>query len=110
MIGSITNIHKSIMDLERNPTNGKKQIDTQTLDDLRNYARSMGADEIGYSSISQEWIFKNLAIRYTQAIVLTMEMDKDRMNLAPNPDTAAMVHETYNQLGPVSNNCRVALR
>jgi hypothetical protein len=35
--------------------------------------------------------------------VLVMEMDKKRMNLAPNSDTAVMVHETYYALGQVSN-------
>jgi epoxyqueuosine reductase QueG len=55
-------------------------------------------------------VFKNTAIRFTQAIVLTMEMDKHRMDLAPNPDTAVMVHETYNQLGQASNRVADWLR
>ena len=110
MISSIINIRKSIYDLEKNPTPGKKQIDAQTLDDLREFARSVGADEIGYCTVPEEWVFKDTAIRYTQAIVLSMEMDKDRMDLAPNPDTAVMVHETYNQLGRVSNQISDWLR
>ena len=32
------------------------------------------------------------------------------MGLAPNPDTAVMVHETYNQLGLVSNKIADWLR
>ena len=110
MIGSIINIRKSIYDLEKNPTNGKKQIDAQTLDELREFARSAGADEIGFATVPQEWVFRDTAIRYTQAIVLIMEMDKARMDLAPNPDTAVMVHETYNQLGQVSNKIADWLR
>ena len=110
MIGSIVNIRKSIYDLELNPMNGKKQIDNQILIELRDFTRSVGADVIGFSPVPQEWVFKNLAIRYTQAIVLTMEMDKTRMDLAPNPDTAVMVHETYNQLGQISNRIAVWLR
>jgi len=110
MIGSILNIRKSIYDLEKNPANGKKQIDAQTLADLRDFSRSVGADEIGFAAVPQKWVFKNLAIRYTQAIVLVMEMDKARMELAPNPDTAVMVHETYNQLGQVANQIADWLR
>ncbi len=110
MIGSIINIRKSIFDLEKNPTDGKKEIDPETLDELRQFAKSVGADEIGFASVPQEWVFKNTAIRYTQAIVLTMEMDKARMDFAPNPDTAVMVHETYNQLGQVSNKIADWLR
>ncbi len=110
MIGSIINIRKSIFALEKNPTDGKKKINPKTLDELRQFAKSVGADEIGFASVPQEWIFKNTAIRYTHAIVLTMEMDKDRMDLAPNPDTAVMVHETYNKLGQISNKIADWLR
>ena len=110
MIGSMNNIRKSIYDLELNPGNGKKQIEEKTLDELRSYAKSVGASEMGYASVPQEWVFKDLAIRYTKAIVLTMEMDKARMDKAPNPDTAVMVHETYNQLGVVVNKIADWLR
>jgi formate hydrogenlyase subunit 6/NADH:ubiquinone oxidoreductase subunit I len=110
MVGSIINIRKSIYDLERNPSDGKKHMDAQTLIELGRFANSVGADEIGFAAVPQEWVFKNLAILYTQAIVLVMEMNKDRMDLAPNPDTAVMVHETYNQLGQVSNKIADWLR
>jgi epoxyqueuosine reductase len=110
MIGSIINIRKSVLDLDRNPNEGKKQIDPKTLDDLRRFANSAGADEIGYAAVPQEWVFQDTAIRYTQAIVLVMEMDKARMDKAPSRDTAVMVHETYNQLGQVSNQIADWLR
>jgi ferredoxin len=110
MLGSVKSIRKSVLDLDRNPTDGKKEIDPQTLHELQRYAKSAGADEIGYSSVPQEWVFQDTAICYTQAIVLVMEMDKERMSLAPNPDTAVMVHETYNQLGQVSNKVADWLR
>ena len=85
-------------------------MDAQTRAELRQYARSVGADEIGFATVPQEWVFQDTAIRYTQAIVLVMEMSKTRMDLAPNPDTAVMVHETYNQLGQVSNQIADWLR
>jgi ferredoxin len=110
LIGSITNIRKSIYELEKNPVNGRRRIESQTLAELGRFARSAGADEIGYAAVPQAWIFRDLAIRYTQAIVLVMEMDKARMDLAPHPDTAVMVHETYNQLGQVANQIAYWLR
>jgi epoxyqueuosine reductase len=110
MIGSIINIRKSVRDLERNPIDGKRKIETRTLAELREFARSVGADEIGFAPVPQEWVFQDTAIRYTQAIVLVMEMDKERMALAPSRDTAVMVHETYNQLGQVSNKIADWLR
>ena len=110
MIGSVVNIRKSVRDLDRNPTDGKRQIDAETLEDLRDFSVSAGADEIGFTPVPQEWVFKDTAIRYTRAIVLVMEMDKARMSLAPNPDTAVMVQETYNKLGQVSNQIADWLR
>jgi ferredoxin len=110
MIGSMTNIRKSVLDLEHNPPDGKKQIDSQTLDDLCSYTGSVGADEIGFASVPHEWVFQDTAIGYNQAIVLVMEMSKARMEKAPNPDTAVMVHETYNQLGQVANKIADWLR
>jgi ferredoxin len=110
MIGSVINIRKSVLDLEHNPTDGKKQIDAETLQELHEFARSVGADEIGFTPVPQEWVFQDTAIRYTQAIVLVMEMSKERMSLAPSRDTAVMVHETYNRLGQVSNKIAGWLR
>jgi len=110
MIGSILNIRKSIFDLEKNPVNGKKEIDAETLNKLRAYAKSVGASEVGFAPVPQEWVFKETAIRYTQAIVLIMEMSKERMDTAPSPDTAVMVHETYNQLGQIANKIADWLR
>jgi epoxyqueuosine reductase len=110
VLGSVTNIRKSVRDLERNPVDGKKQIELQTLEALRVYARSVGVNEIGFCSVPQEWVFKGTAIRYNQAIVLVMEMDKEHMSKAPNPDTAVMVHETYNALGQASNKVADWLR
>ena len=110
MVGSMINIRKSVHDLERNPAQGKKRIDNETMVALRDFARSVGVNEIGFAVVPQEWVFKDKAIRYSQAIVLVMEMSKSRMNLAPNPDTAVMVHETYNQLGQASNKIADWLR
>jgi hypothetical protein len=110
MFGSVVNIRKSVLDLDRNPTDGKRQMDDKTLDELIRFAKSVGADEIGYATVPQEWVFQDTTIRYTQAIVMVMEMDKERMSLAPNPDTAVMVHETYNALGQVSNHIADWLR
>ena len=49
VLGSVTNIRKSVRDLDRNPLEGKKQIDADALEELRQFASKVGADEIGYS-------------------------------------------------------------
>ncbi len=110
MLGSMSNIKKSVFDLANNPSPGKRHIDPETLAALEQYAHAAGADLIGYTSVPPEWVFQDTAIAYNQAIVLVMEMSKERMALAPNRDTAVMVHETYNALGQVSNRVADWLR
>jgi hypothetical protein len=110
LIGSLTNIRKSVTDLAQNPSPGETRIDSETLVEMESFAHSVGADLFGYTSVPQEWVFQDTAIAYDQAIVLVMEMSKERMDLAPNPDTAVMVHETYNSLGQVSNHVAQWLR
>jgi epoxyqueuosine reductase len=110
VLGSVINIRKSLYDLDRNPPNGKKRIDPQTLDELIQFARSVGADEVGFTPVPQEWVFQGIAIRFTNAVVLVKEMSKERMAHAPSRDTGIMVHETYNALGQVSNKIAAWLR
>ena len=69
-----------------------------------------GADEIGDAPVPQELLFRDTAIRCAQAIVLATEMDRGRMGLAPNRDTALMLHETSIRLGQVSNRIADWLR
>lgn len=61
MIGSMLNIRKSVQDLDHNPKNGKKQIDSETLDELRCFARKVSVDEIGYCTVPQKWVFQDTA-------------------------------------------------
>lgn len=110
MVGSMVNIRRSVYDLEKNPSPGKTQIDAATLQALIDYAHQAGVDEVGFASVPTKWIFQDTAIAYNKAIVLVMEMSKDRMDTAPSPDTAVMVHETYNALGQVSNRIAEWLR
>lgn len=100
---SAWNIRKSVKELALNPANGRKQITPELLDDLRIFARSVNVDDIGFATVPRQWVFQETAIRYDRAIVLVMEMDRARMNTAPSPDTAVMVHETYDALGQSAN-------
>ena len=110
MVGSMTHIRRSFLSLERNPPHAKKHIDDATLAELQAYAHAIGADEIGFAAVPAQWVFRNAAIAYDRAIVLVMEMDRERMSTAPSPDTAVMVHETYNALGQVTTRIADWLR
>jgi epoxyqueuosine reductase QueG len=72
--------------------------------------RSVGVDTFGYSRVPQDLVFEGKAVLHPHAIVLAMEMDRERMDHAPSPDTAVMVHETYNQLGIAANRIARYLR
>ena len=65
-------IRKSVEDLDRNPIDGKKHMPAALKAELRAFAKSVGADEIGFTTVPQEWVFQDTAIRYTHAIVLVM--------------------------------------
>ena len=110
VLGSVRNIRRSVFEVDRNPADGKTQISDEELRALRNYAKEIGVDEIGFAEVPQEWVFEQTAILGSHAIVLVWEMDKERMNLAPHPQTAVMVHQTYNELGVAANKIANWLR
>ncbi len=110
IMGSMRNIVKSVADFRKNPERGRTTIDPEELKELRTFAKTVGADTVGFARVPREWVFRNTAVLYDRAVVLVMEMDKRRMAKAPNPDTAVMVHETYNALGQTSNKVANWLR
>lgn len=94
---------KAIQSLKENPGEPKRAIDPQTLQTFEKYAASLGIGGIGYARLPRELIFKERAVLYDKAIVLLMEMDKDKIERAPSIDTFRMVFETYDALGKVVN-------
>jgi ferredoxin len=69
---------------------------------LEDYARTLGASSIGYTQVPEQWIFEDKAILHLNAIVLTMEMDKVRMDTAPSSASAQAVFEICRDLGIVA--------
>jgi epoxyqueuosine reductase QueG len=59
----------------------------------------MGVSAIGYTKLPQPWIFQDKAVLYDNAIVLTMEMDKQKMDTAPSPASHLAAVEIYHYLG-----------
>jgi epoxyqueuosine reductase len=77
---------------------------------LEAFMRLAGVDLFGYTTIAPRLIFQGKAVRHANVIVLAMEMDRARMDNAPSPDTAVMVHETYDRLGFTANRIARYLR
>jgi epoxyqueuosine reductase len=63
----------------------------------------LGASSVGYTQVPERWIFQNKAILHTNAIVMTMEMDKPRIDTAPSQAGLEAVLEIYRDLGRIAN-------
>ena len=97
-LGSIKGVKKTL-ELSKKTDSKIDKIDDVFLNQFRTYARSIGISSIGYTEVPRNYIFKNYAILYPYAIVLSMEMNKDQLNKAPSKDTGTMVFKTYYDLG-----------
>jgi epoxyqueuosine reductase QueG len=99
-----------MLSLRKNPPQPKTHASKEFLDDLGHQARSLGVSSIGYTRMPERWIFQGKAVLHLNAIVLTMEMDKARIDTAPSPAGAQTVFEIYRDLGIAANKIATYLR
>jgi NAD-dependent dihydropyrimidine dehydrogenase PreA subunit len=104
MACSFKGLRRAVTGLRDNPHIGKTEIDEETLAELEEYARSLGATDIGYTRIDPDRIFRGHTLPFPNAIVFTIEMDYDRISQAPSIPTYQEIHRTYCQLGVVVND------
>lgn len=104
------NIQYSRSSLDRNPENPKTRVDDKFLGELESYAKTLGIGAIGYTKLPRNLIFRELAVLYDNAIVLTMEMNAKKIARAPSQETESMIFETYDSLGIASNRLADFLR
>lgn len=102
IISSVNDIKKTVKTITEGMDSPKTEISREELLELETYCRNLGINAIGYAKVPRKYIFQNKAIRYENAIVLAMKMDKEKLALAPSKETGVMVHKTYNKLGKVS--------
>ena len=110
LLGSLRGIKASMEELDENPAEPLTEIDDIGIAELEAFALANGANSIGYTTVEPHWIFKDKAILHPNAIVLTQEMDKERIDTAPSKAAGLAVHETYNHLGQLSNTVARYLR
>lgn len=110
MRSNIRNINISIDSLDKNEECKRKNIDDNFLQNLKNFCNEQGIASIGFTKLPRRLIFKDKAVLFENAIVLTMEMDKDRIALAPHRKTVKMIMNTYNNLGIAANKVASYLR
>lgn len=102
IISSVNDIKKSLKNMTKSLASPKTEISREELMELETYCRNLGIGAIGYAKVPRKYIFQHKAIRYQSAIVLAMEMNKEKLELAPSKETGVMVHKTYNKLGKIS--------
>jgi len=73
-------------------------------------AKSLGVSSIGYAQAPERWIFQGKGILHLNAIMLTMEMDKVRLDTAPSVAGEQAVIQTYRDLGIAANKIATYLR
>jgi Pyruvate/2-oxoacid:ferredoxin oxidoreductase delta subunit len=104
------NMELTVKSLKNNPENPKVEAKTDFIKRFENYAGSIGIDSIGYIKVPSRLIFKDKSILFDNAIILTMEMDKDAVDLAPSSETQEMSNITYDELGKKTNKLAEFLR
>jgi len=110
LVASIKEMAKSAKSVRDNPYSGKKAIDAATLKELEEYAHNLGITDIGYTKVNPRYIFKGFKLLFPNAIVFTMQMDREKIKLAPSMPSFIEIFRTYLQLGIIVNQIAEFLR
>ena len=109
-VSSIKEMVVSASSLKKNPHTGKRTIDEYTLIEMENYAHELGISKIGYTKVNPNFIFNDFEILYDNAIMLTMEMNKERIATNPSLESSKEIFRTYENLGIAVNKIADFLR
>ncbi|QSZ66138.1 hypothetical protein RJ40_00785 [Methanofollis aquaemaris] len=101
---------RSIISLEKNPENPETIASDDFLQDLELTLTTMGVSEIGYATVSEDEIFQQKGILYTNAIVITAPMDREKIDTAPSLDSSDTSFASYAMLGEIVNQVAGFLR
>ena len=110
MLPTMYGIQKSLRSIVDNPTNPKQEGSAELFKKIESYALKLGASSVGYTKVPARWVFQEKAIVFENAIMLSMEMDKARIDTAPSIPCQKTVMETYRDLGKITNRIAAWLR
>ncbi len=110
MAGALRELLRGVRGIRRNPYRGQRTIDAATLRDLEDFARSLGATDIGYTRVDPRRIFRGFRILFENAIVFTIEMDREKIRQAPSMPSFVEIFRTYHEVGVVVNRVADFLR
>jgi ferredoxin len=110
IIGSFLEAKKSCQAIKFNPYKNNKTITQKQLGALESYAHDLGIDQIGYTTVDTNLIFKGQSILFPNAIVLTMEMKQSEIDQAPSLAANKEIFRTYYSLGKIVNQLAAFLK
>ena len=77
---------------------------------LEKMARDMGAKDIGYVKVPRNAIFQGKRLPYDNAILFSVEMDKEPIDTSPSFESQAEVMDGYKRMSIISRKLAVHLR
>ena len=110
LVESVRDMANGAKSIRSNPYSGQMMIDNGTLEELEEYARSLGIADIGYTKVNPRYIFNGFKILYTNAMIFTIEMDKEKIKGAPNMASFIEIFRTYQRVGEIVNQVTDFLR
>ena len=88
--------------LINNPKKPEFIANDDFINEFQNYTHSIGIKDIGYAQITPDLLIRDKFIQYPNAIVLTMEMDKEIIEATPGPKAQKLNDSAYEKLGDIS--------
>jgi len=110
LIASVAEMAKGTKSIQNNPYQGRTTIDPETLEELEGFAGRLGISDIGYTQGNTRYIVNGFRILYKNAIVFSIEMDKEKIKQAPNIISVIEVFRIYHQVGVIVNQRAEYLR
>jgi epoxyqueuosine reductase QueG len=110
LLSVIKNIHLSVDSIPDNPINASTEASPEFLEELKEYASSLGVGPLEFVKLPQNLIFQKMGVLYDNAIILAMEMSKEKIDQAASQATLTMVFGTYDDLGKAANRIAEFLR
>ena len=90
------------------PTNS--EVTPEFISDLESMAKAMGAKDIGYVKVPRNAIFQGKGLPYDNAILFTVEMDKEPIDTSPSFASQAEVMDGYRRMSIISRKLAKHLR
>lgn len=110
MLPMRNNLAKTVKSLDKNPKPALTEIDDALLEEFEEFAKRNNVGALGYCKLDPKYIFQDKAVIHENVIVLSMEMDKEKLETAPSPTFQKEVLGTYHSLGVITNKLTDFLR